>query len=604
MKAALALITISTISLLLGAAPVLALDPSLEISQYGHTAWTARDGFFRGAVYTIAQTPDGYLWLGTEFGLFRFDGLHAVPWQPPAGQKLPGTDVYTLLAARDGTLWIGTFAGLVSWSGGKLTQYPEVGQVFVTSLLEDREGTVWAGTQASPTGQLCAMRSGKTHCYGGDGIFGRGVFSVYEDNSGTLWVGAQSGLWRWNPGPPKRYVTPPTEINDLKTADDGRLLISMHEIGFRQLAGENLKEYPIPGAVHPNKLLLDREGALWIGTVDRGIIHVHHGRTDTFSRSDGLSGDVVFRLFEDREGNVWAATSGGLDRFRELPFTTISEKEGLSSNATQSVFAATDGSVWIGAQRGLTKWKNGQSTVFRKANGLPDDMLQSLYQDDGGRIWASTPHGLAYFHDGRFVHVTGVESSEVSFMAEDKPGNLWLSEDHSLWHLREERLVEQIPWSEFGHDENASVIAADREQVGLWLGFRGGGVSYFKDRQRERRTRPVMGWPRAMWPVFNSIGKGLLWAATEGGGVSRLKDGHIATLTSRNGLPCDKIHWTIEDDDKSFWLYTACGLVRIMRTQLDAWIADPKHKVEVTVWDASDGVRVRSGSATTTVLAS
>jgi len=83
----------------------------------------------------------------------------------------------------------------------------------------------------------------------------------------------------------------------------------------------------------------------WIGTVDRGIIHVHDGRTDT-SRSDDLSGDVIFRLFEDREGNVWAAASGGLDRFRELPFTTISEKEGLSSNATQSVVAATDGSVW------------------------------------------------------------------------------------------------------------------------------------------------------------------------------------------------------------------------------------------------------------------
>ena len=199
---------------------------------------------------------------------------------------------------------------------------------------------------------------------------------------------------------------------------------------------------------------------------------------------------------------------------------------------------------------------------------------------------------------------TGVGSREVYFMAEDRPGNLWLSEDHSLWHLREGRLVEQIPWSEFGHDENASVIAADREQVGLWLGFWGGGVSYFKDRQ-----------PRASYTASNGLaegnvaglqldGEGALWAATEGGGVSRLKDGHIATLTSRNGLPCDKIHWTIEDDDKSFWLYTACGLVRIMRTQLDAWIADPKHKVEVTVWMR----RTASGSAPapqpTTVLGS
>ncbi len=598
MKPALALIMINTVSLLLGAAPLLAQDTSLDVSQYAHTAWTVRDGFFKGAIYTIAQTTDGYLWLGTEFGLFRFDGVRSVPWEPPAGQHLPGTDIYALLAARDGTLWIGTFAGLVTWDGARLTRRPDFDGQFVTSLLQDNEGTVWAGTLASPTGRLCAMRSGSAQCYGRDGLLGKGVYSLYEDKSGTLWVGAQSGLWRWKPGPPKRYVTPPTEINDLKAADDGRLLISMHEVGLRQLAGENLKEYPIPGAAHPNKLLRDREGALWIGTVDRGIIHVHHGRTDTFSRPDGLSGDVIFRLFEDREGNVWAATSGGLDRFRELPFTTISEKEGLSSNATQSVIAAKDGSVWIGAQRGLTRWKNGQTTVFVKATGLPDDMLQSLYQDDGGRIWVSTPHGLAYYQDGRFVHVTGEGSGEVHFMTGDKAGNLWLSEDHGLWHLREGHLVEQIPWSELGHDEHASVIATDREQVGLWLGYSGGGVSYFKDRRVRASYTASNGLADGNVAGLQLDGDGALWAATEGGGVSRLKDGHIATLTSRNGLPCDKIHWTIEDDDKSFWLYTACGLVRIMRPQLDAWIADPKHQVELTVWDASDGVRLRSGPAT------
>jgi signal transduction histidine kinase/streptogramin lyase len=332
--------------------------------------------------------------------------------------------------------------------------------------------------------------------------------------------------------------------------------------------------------------------------VDRGILHVHRGRTDTFSRSDGLSGDVVFRLFEDREGNVWAATSGGLDRFRELPFTTFSEKEGLSSNATQSVVAATDGSVWIGAQRGLTRWKNGQTTVFNKASGLPDDMLQSLYQDDSGRIWASTARGLAYLQDGRFVPATGAGSGQFHFIAEEKAGNLWLSEEHSLWHLREGRLVEQIPWSELGRHECASVIAADREQAGLWLGFRDGGVSLFKDRQLHPSYTTANGLAEGEVGGLQLDKEGALWAATEGGGVSRLKDGHIATLTSSNGLPCDKVHWTIEDDDGSFWLYAACGLVRIVRTELDAWIADPKRRVEMTIWDASDGVRLRSGVAT------
>src|SRR5271157_3587317 len=110
-----------------------ALDPSLDISQYAHTAWTVRDGFSLGNIYAMAQTPDGYLWLGAEFGLFRFDGIHSIPWQPPAGQHLPAS-LYSLLVTRDGTLWIGTFAGLASWNGSKLTQYPEVGEHFVTSL--------------------------------------------------------------------------------------------------------------------------------------------------------------------------------------------------------------------------------------------------------------------------------------------------------------------------------------------------------------------------------------------------------------------------------------------------------------------------------------
>jgi ligand-binding sensor domain-containing protein len=152
--------------------------------------------------------------------------------------------------------------------------------------------------------------------------------------------------------------------------------------------------------VDSNRLLRDRDGGLWIGTVEWRLIDVHHGRTDEFSRSDSLSGDVVLGLLEDREGNVWAATTGGLDRFRELPVTTVSVKQGLSSDATQSVLAATDGSIWVSAHDGLTRWKNG----------LPDDAAQSLFQDDRGRIWVFTRHGLAYFKDDRFFAVNGIPS--------------------------------------------------------------------------------------------------------------------------------------------------------------------------------------------------
>ena len=110
------------------------------------------------------------------------------------------------------------------------------------------------------------------------------------------------------------------------------------------------------------------------------------------------------------------------------------------------------------------------------------------------------------------------------------------------------------------------------------------------------RTPSLMAWVRAMSLVCELDRDGARVGCDRGGGLSRIKDGHIATLTTRNGLPCDTIHWSIEDDDRSLWLYTVCGLVRITRSELDAWIADPKRRIETTVWDAADGVRLRSSA--------
>ena len=586
-----------------------ALNPSLDISQYGHHAWTVPDGFSLGNIYAIAQTPDGYLWLGGEFGLFRFDGVRSIPWQPPAGQHLPNKP-FSLLVTRDGTLWIGTFAGLVSWSGGKLTRYPELDGLLVTSLLEDHEGTVWAGlldgSSGAHAGRLCAMRNGSIQCYGEDGAFGSFVRGLYEDGPGTLWVGAESGLWRWRPGPPSRYATPGMQISSLSKTYDGRVLIAMLRAGLKQVVGDKVETYPIRDPIHPNRLLgdrdvnsnellWDRDGGLWIGTRDRGLIHVHEGRTDVFAKSDGLSGDTICSLFEDREGDVWVASTEGLDRFRDLPVTTISVKQRLFSNDTNSVVAATDGSIWVATQDGLARWKDGQMTFFLKSSGLPDDAAQSLFQDNRGRIWVFTGHGLAYLKDGRFVAVNGVPSGKVYSITGDKAGDLWLSGDRGLSHMLDGHLVEHFPWSALGRRERAKVVISD--QGGVWISFlRDGGVSYFKDRQVRASYTAANGLGKGNVPGLQLDRDGALWAATEEGGLSRIKDGRIATLTTRNGLPCDSIHFTAEDDDRSLWLYTACGLVRIPRPELNAWIADPKRRIETTVWDAADGVRLRPHS--------
>src|SRR5271166_1683467 len=154
--------TLGTLLLTCPRAP--ATDPPLDLTQYTHRAWTAREGL-NGSTRSIVQTPDGYLWLGTEFGIVRFDGVHFVPWTPPLGESLPSTNINTLLAARDGTLWIGTIEGLASWNRDKVTQYLDFAGGSSHVLMEDHEGTVWVGA----SGQLCAIRGEKTECYGING---------------------------------------------------------------------------------------------------------------------------------------------------------------------------------------------------------------------------------------------------------------------------------------------------------------------------------------------------------------------------------------------------------------------------------------------------
>src|ERR1700739_3656895 len=167
-----AIIIVGALNLLLLCPFALALEPSLDVSQYAHTAWRVREGFTQGFIRSIAQTPDGYIWLGTGFGLFRFDGVRVERWQPPLnGEQLPSNFIPRLPVAHDGTLWIGTMVGLASWRDGKLTRYPDLAGLVISSILEDRSGTVWIGgiySVASP-GKLCAFDRRNVHCYGSDG---------------------------------------------------------------------------------------------------------------------------------------------------------------------------------------------------------------------------------------------------------------------------------------------------------------------------------------------------------------------------------------------------------------------------------------------------
>ena len=616
----------------------LGLDPSLDVSQYAHTSWKIREGFATGTIHEIVQTPDGYLWLATESGLLRFDGVRTVNWQPPPGESLPSNDIRGLIAARDGTLWLGTAKGLASWKDGKLTQYPDLAGRDVGTLIEDHEGTVWAsGTNwdagFSAPAQLCAIKGRNIHCYGSDGTFGFGVTDAYEDSHANLWLGAANGIWRWKPGPPIHYPAPALMQSGLPglifarhaLIEDGRggLLVSGYR-GIWHLADGKVEPYRFPSPplqFREAKLLRDRDGGLWIGTLDAGLLHVHQGRMDVYTTAEGLSGNSVESLYEDREGSIWVATINGVDRFRNYAIPTISVKQGLSSSVVVCILPAQDGSVWLGTSDGLDRWKDGQVTIYynpavergavlagrglahKPSAGirevaspeLPDNYVGSLYQDTQGRIWISTLQGLAYFEDGKITRLGDTQLKSLSPIAGDGAGNLWVTNsDHGLFRLRDGKVVQQFPWASLGLRGSLSMPLATDRHEGLWLGSWNGGVIYFKDgRVRASYTaKDGLGAGRVNSLKFDP--DGTLWAATDGG-LSRIKDGRVTTLTSRNGIPCDTAHDLIDDDVGSTWLYMACGLVRIPRSELEAWAEDSERKIRTTAFDTSDGVRSHAG---------
>jgi signal transduction histidine kinase/ligand-binding sensor domain-containing protein len=580
-----------------------ALNPSLDVNQYAHTAWKIREGFTAGETYSFAETPDGYLWLGTDFGLLRFDGVRNVAWQPPADQHLPSSRIYSLLVARDGTLWIGTTKGLASWNGGRLTQYPELAGQSIFTLLEDREGTIWVGGVGfPPPGRLCAIQNASVHCYGEDGSLGAGVLRLYEDSKGNLWATTRTGLWRWKPGSAQFYPLPgePSSLTDLTEDNDGTILITMQS-GVGRLVNGKIEAYPLPGTVQKigaRRLLCDRDGGLWIGTSERGVFHVHRGRTDMYSPTDGLSGDNVLNLFEDREGNIWTATESGLDRFRDFAVATLAVNQGLSNARVLSVLAARNGSVWLSTSGGLDRWNNGRiATYDGRAGKLNGVEPHSLFEDDRGRVWASTLREFGYLENSRFVSAKNVPGGVVLGIAEDAAGDMWIAnQDLGLFRLRQGSVVQQIPWAGLGHRDAAMTLAADPSRGGLWLGFFKGGVDYFADGGIRESYTAADGLGHGRVNSLRVDSDGTLWAATEEG-LSRLKNGRFARIASKNGLPCDSVHWVIEDDDHSFWLYMPCGLVRISHSEMDAWAAavdkskDTNRSIQSTVFDSSDGVR-------------
>jgi signal transduction histidine kinase/ligand-binding sensor domain-containing protein len=591
-----------------------ALDPATRLSQYAHTAWRVRDGFLSSTPQVVGQSTDGYLWIGTNAGLVRFDGVRFVPWAPPGDTPLPSNSVISLLGARDGSLWIGTAGGPAHWTSGRLVRFPDVlGRI--NWILEDDDGTIWMtrsriSAASGQRGPLCRFREGAVRCFGeAEGIACRTAMPLLKDPSGSLWLGASDGLCRWRPGDAaihlQRELAPSrgtTGISSLVSRREGGLWVGIQtrgaSLGLRQFADGASKPYMLPGldgrALSVSALFVDGGGSLWIGTTDDGIYRVAGGRAEHFRAADGLSSDTVSGFYQDREGSLWIFTSKGIDRLRDYRVLSFSAREGLTTDGVSSVLAA-DGAVWSGNLGALDVLRGGRVSSIAARQGLPGANVTSLFEDREGRIWVGVNNSLFAYQDGRFRPVKtrdGRPLGIVLAMTDDSDHNLWaeIAAEPGLVRIRNFEEQEFLPLSVI---PRASVLAPDPED-GIWLGLFDGGIGRFR-RGAFENLSSTAGAPRGRTHGLVLDPDRTVWTASSAG-LTQWRGGAARTLDSRHGLPCDDVFSLIRDERRALWLYTACGLVMISDAELERWSAGAGASVAVKTFDVLDGAQPASAT--------
>lgn len=581
-----------------------AVDPARRISQYAHTAWRMQDGAFTGAPLAVAQTEDGFLWVGTAAGLLRFDGSRFSPWVPANEQRLPSSDVQSLLAARDGSLWIGTSTGLSRWKGQVLTNY-STGPGGVTNLLEDRNGTIWFGGNRAGTGEgpLCQVSGAATRCLGAAADlppFRAGP--LLEDRAGNVWVGGDTALMRWTSASHAVYRPRGLEANDgisgisgLAAAVDGALWVGFGMpgpgLGLQRLAQGVWQPFLTPeldgSTLTVSTLYTDRVGALWIGT-ERGLYRIHGSRVDRFDSSNGLSSDLVSAVSEDHEGNVWVVTSHGVDLFADTPVIGFAGPEGVCSREVISLAVSRDGSVWMGGEGALNHLREGTVSCIRSGHGLPGAQVTALFEDHSGRLWVGIDNGLWTYERGRFTEVSRPDRRPIGLvtgLAEDLEHSVWITVAGPPRRLmrvenltvRDEPRAPPLPRR----------VAAD-PTGGLWLGLLNGDLAHYRDGAQQ--TYRFAHDDGALLQQLLPDADGSVLAATTFGLIG-WHDGRQLTLTKKAGLPCDEVYGLAFDGQRNLWLHMNCGLGVLPRAELESWKGNPDATVSIRTLGVLDGVR-------------
>jgi ligand-binding sensor domain-containing protein len=589
---------LATFSLGLLAPPSLyALNPKKTLSQYTRTVWTQQQGLPQDTIRAITQTADGYLWLGTDEGLARFDGYEFAVFSKDHGE-LPSNSITTLAAGSDGSLWIGTANGLTRYQDHQFHTYtksdglPDNG---ITDVLEDHSGALWivAGIYLSryESGKFTTLEPGKD-------LPVTAVRTICEDRSHTLWIAGYGGVARLSG---RKFVQ---AISSAALEEDVILGLWKDRHANLWMAGTKglfvlspegkLRKYTArDGLPDPfvRSLWEDRDGNLWAGT-NGGLARLEQGRFLAPTREGSRDLDWVRCIYEDREGDLWVGMNSGLNRFRDDVFTIYAKSEGLPSDEPTAVYQDRRGRIWIGFHdSGLVLFGDGGPRTYTTADGMPSNEVFSIREDQRGDLLVSTRDGFSRMHDGHFTNYVPRDSlaRRLVFDAlEDRAGRLWIATPGGLNELRSGRLQNAIPGGPL-LNSSVVVLCPGKDDI-LWAGTYGQGLWRWQHGQAKLFTT-ADGLSNDQIRSLRQDPDGTLWIGTFGGGLNRLRDGRFVHYTSKLGLLSDNIAHIEDDGHGSLWLSTTRGICRIAKSQLEALTLGRIRTLTPINYGIEDGLR-------------
>jgi signal transduction histidine kinase/ligand-binding sensor domain-containing protein len=567
------------------------LDAETEtlLTGYSVATWNEGEGRSFGAVYAIVQDRRGYLWVGTDAGLFRFDGTRFTTSDEINDKPLPKIAVTAVCLGRDGTIWVG-FAdnsAVRRIRDGRVEVLPRANAPgLISDLVEDAHGAIWAvgdgvmykydGTNWRKVILTAAGRDAR-------------VRQVYLRRNGHLMAGTWLGAFEQTE-PAGTFDRISTHVSWGVTEDaHGTVWTTDIADGFRRADASPSGQHFGAGY----RVIFDRSGNLWVATFGAGLWRVsvddrNSGRlVDRAGLRTGLSSDLIQVVFEDRDGNIWAGTSGGLHRLTRRKLTPI-EDLGYAIALTP---AAPSG-MWVGRTTGVVRFvrQDGHWSQAQVVSQHPD--VRSLYDDHRGTLWVGATEGLFRFVDGRLTPVALPARSrpQVTSISPAPDGSLWLGDGAWLFRWDGSRLT---PFDQARDGALARITYVQLDRSGrLWVGFESGQLGFLDPHGSFHLLGIEQGFdPRAHDAIHTVIedDDGNVWVCSSGG-LGRFREDRFTTIGRQNGLPGDQVWSVLVDSAHRLWLSVDRGLVSLDRSEFETAVSHPDYRVHYRLYDTLDGL--------------